>query len=227
VYDTYRSAIAIESVDGAVISDIDIRDVVAKNTGNAIFIRLGKRNKKSPPGSINNVYIRNVKCEIPAGKPDKGYHMGGPPEQFAHNVFPSSITGIPGFAPNNITLENIDISYGGIAKKQVAYFSTDSLTKIPEKIASYPEFSMFGELPASGFYVRHATGIKMKNIRVTYAGKDFRTPFIFDDVNKLTLEKLSVAHTDILPIMILNSVKESSLQDIQLPGDDKKFIKIQ
>ena len=227
VYDTYRSAIAIESVDGAVISDIDIRDIVAKNTGNAIFIRLGKRNKKNPPGSINNVYIGNVKCEIPAGKPDKGYHMDGPPEQFAHNVFPSSITGIPGFVPNNITLENIDISYAGIAKKQVAYFSPDSLTKIPEKITNYPEFSMFGELPASGFYVRHATGIKMKNIRVTYAGKDFRTPFIFDDVNKLTLEKVSVVRTDILPIMILNNVKEPLLQDIQLPGDDKKFIKIQ
>jgi polygalacturonase len=216
VYDTYRSAIAIES-----------GDVVAKNTGNAIFIRLGKRNKKNSPGSINNVYIGNVKCEIPPGKPDKGYHMEGPPEQFAHNIFPSSITGIPGFIPNNITLENIAISYSGIAKKQVAYFNTDSLTRIPEKITSYPEFSMFGELPASGFYVRHAAGIKMKNVSITYAGKDFRTPFIFDDVNKLTLEKVSVVRTDILPIMILNNVKEPLLQDIQLPGDDKKFIKIQ
>jgi polygalacturonase len=36
VYDTYRSAIAIESVDGAEIEGIDIRNVTAKNTGNAL-----------------------------------------------------------------------------------------------------------------------------------------------------------------------------------------------
>ncbi|GAA3962915.1 glycoside hydrolase family 28 protein [Mucilaginibacter dorajii] len=227
VYDTYRSAIAIESVDGAVIDGIDIRDVVAKNTGNAIFIRLGKRNKKSPPGSISNVYIGNVKCEVPAGKPDAGYHMEGPPEQFAHNIFPSSITGMPGFEPNNITLENIAINYLGTAQKQVAYFSTDSLDKVPEKAANYPEFSMFGELPASGFYVRHAAGIKMKNIDITYTGKDFRTPFIFDDVNKLSLEKVNVIHTDILPIMILNGVKDPLLLDIQPTQDNKKTIKVQ
>ena len=45
VYDTYRSAIALEAVDGGFIENIDIRNVTATNTGNAIFIRLGHRNK--------------------------------------------------------------------------------------------------------------------------------------------------------------------------------------
>lgn len=63
--------------------------------------------------------------------------------------------------------------------------------------------------------------LKMKNIQVTYAGKDFRITFIFDNVNRLILDKVSV------PVMILNGVKAPLLQDFRFPGDDKKFIKIQ
>jgi parallel beta-helix repeat protein len=45
VYDTYRSAIAIEVVDGGVVDDVQVSNIRAVNTGNAIFIRLGHRNK--------------------------------------------------------------------------------------------------------------------------------------------------------------------------------------
>jgi polygalacturonase len=213
VYDTFRSAIAIESVDGAVIEDIDIRNITAKNTGNAIFIRLGKRNKKRPPGKISNVFIANVKVEVPAGKPDAGYHMEGPAELFPHNIFPSSIMGLPGYNVTNVTLENIDIRYKGIAKKSIAYFSADSLIKVPEKSGDYPEFSMFGELPASAFYVRHAEGITLKNMRISYSGEDFRSPFIFDDVDKLNLSKINVINSKVVPVIILNNVKHPSLND--------------
>ena len=39
----------------------------------------------------------------------------------------------------------------------------DELDKIPEMGASYPEFSMFKELPAWGFFIRHAEGITFEN----------------------------------------------------------------
>lgn len=38
VYNTFRSAIAIESVDGGVLENIDVQHIHARNTGNAIFI---------------------------------------------------------------------------------------------------------------------------------------------------------------------------------------------
>ncbi len=40
VFDTYRSAIALEAVDGGFIENVNIQNVIATNTGNAIFIRL-------------------------------------------------------------------------------------------------------------------------------------------------------------------------------------------
>jgi polygalacturonase len=46
IYDTYRSAVALESIDGGFLENIDIENIIEKNTGNAIFIRLGKRNEK-------------------------------------------------------------------------------------------------------------------------------------------------------------------------------------
>ena len=166
-----------------VLEDIDIRDVTATNTGNAIVIRLGHRNKKGPLSILRRVYIGNVKVDVPAGKPDAGYPIEGPVVSAPHNVFPSSITGIPGSRVEDVTLENITINYEGGAKKRQAYFGTDTLEKVPEKIPDYPEFSMFGELPAWGFYIRHADGIKIKNMVLTCKGTDYRPAFIADDVN--------------------------------------------
>lgn len=57
VHDTYRSAIAIESVDGGILEDIDVQNISAKNTGNAICIRLGHRNADSVYSQLRNVHI--------------------------------------------------------------------------------------------------------------------------------------------------------------------------
>lgn len=226
VYNTFRSAIAIETVDGGIIEDINIQNVTADNTGNAIFIRLGKRRAQIAPGKLSNIYIGNVKVSIPAGKPDAGYPMEGPRELFEHNIFPSSITGIPGYAVNDITLENIDITYNGNALKQVANRNADSLQNIQEHIADYPEFSMFGELPAWGLYVRHAGGITLKNVNLHYTGKEFRTACIFDDVTGLQLKQVQVTKAASLPLLILNKVKNPVLEQLQLPAPEQQAVLI-
>lgn len=46
----------------------------------------------------------------------------------------------------------------------------------------YPEFTMFGELPSWGFYVRHVDGIRFKDVHLSLVDEDFRPPFVFDDV---------------------------------------------
>ena len=96
VFDTFRSAIALESVDGGDLENIEVDGVVATNTGDGIFIRLGRRNKDGRTGTLRNVTIRNVKVEIPYDRPDKNYDLRGPDLAFFHNPFPCSITGRPG-----------------------------------------------------------------------------------------------------------------------------------
>ena len=227
VYDTYRSAIAIECVDGGILEDIDVQNVIAKNTGNAIFIRLGHRVANRQVGRLQGVYIANVKVEVPLRKPDLGYPIEGPPVNVPHNVIPSSITGIPGYPVKDVLLENIEIVYAGGASKEIAYIGLDSLKNVTEDESGYPEFSAFGELPAWGFYVRHAEGIEMKNIKLSYQEYDFRPACVFDDVNGLRLNNFQIPTGKELPVILLNDVNKLSLEKIQLPFENDRAIKIQ
>ncbi|MEJ7737166.1 MAG: glycosyl hydrolase family 28 protein [Chitinophagaceae bacterium] len=191
IFDTYRSAIALETVDGGIIENINISNIKAVNTGNALFIRIGHRDGKTP-GTVRNVHIRDMKVQVPFGRPDINYDMRGPEVDFFHNPFPASIVGIPGYEIENVVLENIEISYPGRASKGMAYVPLSRLQQVPEYEKSYPEFSMFGELPAWGFYVRHARGITFKNIKLKLANEDFRPAFIFDDVKDVNMHEIKL-----------------------------------
>ncbi len=227
VYNTYRSAIALEAVDGGFIEDVDIRNVKAKNTGNAIFIRLGHRNT-GKYSTIQRVYIGDVTAEIPSGKPDIGYPMEGPPPKVApHNLVPASITGLPGHPVQGVTLENIDITYGGGAQMAVANVPLTDLKSVTENEKGYPEFTMFGELPAWGFYFRHAEGMNLKNIKIRYLKDDFRPAYTFDDVKDLKMNGIEVETGKIMPVIVLQDVKDQVLQQIKLPSADKNAIRVQ
>lgn len=204
VYDTFRSAIAIESVDGAEIENISVSNIIAVNTGNAIFIRLGHRDGLKV-GSIKNVSIKNIKVQVPFGRPDSNYDLRGPEVDFFHNPFPASIVGLEGYNVENVTLENIEINYPGRASKGMAYIPLSRLNQVPEAAKDYPEFSMFGELPAYGFYVRHVNGISMKNIKLTLDNPDFRPAFVFDDVKGIQMEEITVPKKQKGQIILKNS----------------------
>jgi len=226
VYDTYRSAIALEAVDGGILEDVDIRNVTVTNTGNAIFIRLGHRNKDSVISKVRRIHIANVKAAIPAGKPDKGYPMEGPALRYPHNVFPATIAGLAGHPVEDVVLDSIEIVYEGGASKDSAFLNPDSLSLIPENAKDYPEFSMFGELPAWAFYGRHIAGLQIKNSTVKYEKQDFRAAMLFDDVNGLQLQKINIASGKNSPVIVLHAVKKPLLKAIRLPFQSKQAIKI-
>lgn len=192
VYDTYRSAIAIESMQGGVLENILVEDIVAHNTGNAIFLRIGQIRGAKQPGTLKNITLRRIKVSVPFNRPDYAYEMRGPALPYFHNVLPSSITGIPGFPVQNVTLEDITILYPGRGNAAYANMPTNRIGDVPELPYTYPEFSMFGELPAWGLYVRHVEGLTMKNVKIKIKKGDYRPALVLDDVNGLTVEGLKV-----------------------------------
>jgi len=221
IYDTFRSVIAIESVDGAEIENIEVSNVVAKNTGNAIFIRLGHRGGEKP-GSIKNIYIHDMKLEVAFGRPDLDYDMRGPALSFFHNPFPSSITGIPGHMVKGVRIENVEITYPGRATKGMAYVPLSSLDRVPEQIKDYPEFHMFRELPSWGFYVRHAGDISFRNVMVKTKEYDYRPAYIFNDVQDVKMNNLSITKNNNEPQIIL---KDVSGEDLKVNSDLVRTIK--
>lgn len=208
VFDTYRSAIALEAVDGGYIKDIEIDGLQSINTGNVIFLRTGERvaGKKS---SLENVSISNVTGDVPASKPDAGYGYEGPEEDQPRNISPAIIiSGVPGQLISNISFKNITISHAGGGSAVYAKVDLDKLNTIPELPAQYPEFSMFKELPAWGIFAKHATGLHFDNITFKCERKDFRMPIVLDDVSQSTFSGLKISQQGKKKDIYQNNSKE-------------------
>ena len=128
-----------------------------------------------------------------------------------------SITGIPGHPVENVTLENIEIVFPGRGNTAMAYIPLWRLNRVPEQETHYPEFSMFGELPAWGMYVRHVKGLIMKNITVRAEQPDYRPAFVFDDVSGLKMDQIRVFEDDDDSQIILENVTDETLNvDMQM-----------
>lgn len=201
IRDTYRSAVTIQSVDGGHIEDIDISDIVAENTGNAFFIRIGQRVDGRAAGTIRNIRIRNLTITVPATAPDAGYPHAGPPVKRPHNVIPASIVGLPEHPVENVVLENIRITMPGGADPAVAHISLDELHSMPDLPQRYPEFSMFGELPAWALFLRHTRGIVLRQSRFDLKSPDFRPALVLDRAVDTELDGISLDRTSGRPLI--------------------------
>jgi hypothetical protein len=222
VYNTYRSAVALECVDGGVLKNVRVENIHAPNTGNAVFLRLGHRNTKAPIGSLDDVIIRNVQVQVPAGAPDAGYEFPGPAVKAPHDVFPSSIMGLPGHPITNVVLENIEITFAGGGSPEIAHVPWNDLQQVPEQANQYPEFSMFGELPAWGYYVRHAAGVEFRNCRLTLQQPDYRPAMVFDDVRGPRLDNVEIGPMSGTPVIVLDDVTDAVLQGVHYPENIPK-----
>ena len=183
IFDTYRSAIAMEAVDGGSIDNVEVDSLQVSHTGNLIFLRIGER-ISGKKGGLNNVRFNHVVAEIASNKPDSGYEYEGPIENMPRNISPAIvITGLPGSLITNVSLNNIQIKHPGGGNAKFANVSLTELDSVPENAAAYPEFSMFRELPAWGMYIRHAEDIRTSDVDLSCIRKDYRTPIILDDVH--------------------------------------------
>ncbi|SHF97680.1 Polygalacturonase [Mariniphaga anaerophila] len=188
IFDTFRSAITFAAVDGGLVENIEVDSVRSINTGNVIFLRIGDRWSKGKKPSMKNIRISNVYAEVPITKPDAGYNYEGPVEDNPRNISPASIVGLPDYRIQDVKLKNIEIVYPGAGNPLYAYrgITSAELDSIPEMRKRYPEFSQWKELPAWGFYVRHADGIEFENVKLVAEEKDYRPSIVIDDVKGAT-----------------------------------------
>lgn len=163
-----HSAISLEIVDGGTMRNIDISDITIRGTESPIFIRLADRARpysKDHPvegiGSISGVVLHDIIID-----------EAGPTG--------SSITGLTGHPVTDIQLHDIRIRHAG----------GQPLTPAPtdEKIKDYPESTMWGILPAQGFWLNHAKDIIFRNVIVDAASSDARPVYVTDDCENIILE---------------------------------------
>jgi hypothetical protein len=195
IFDTYRSAITIATPDGGIVDNIFVDSLFAYNTGNAIYLRIGARWNKGRTGTMNHITIQNMYCEIAPGKADAGREYEGPVEDLPRNISPASIVGLPGQYITDVLLKNIEIVYPGNANPNYAFrgLSPAELDSIPEMPAAYPEFSQFKELPAWGFYLRHAKNVTMDHVILRAKERDYRPAMVLDDVQGAKFSAMTLA----------------------------------
>ncbi len=161
-----NSAIAIESMDGAIIDNLNISDVEISNSAQAIFVLLADRKRTVPGrkariGTISNIHFKNIR-----GK------------NFTQQ-YPSIITGIPGHNIQNITFEDLDLVLkGGIQ-------TTDQT--VMEYDGQYPEGYKYGNTNAYGFFIRHTDQVKFVNCNISSELPDAREWLVQEDVKNIII----------------------------------------
>ena len=156
---------ALESVDGALLEDIAITNTTMRDLSSGpIFMRLGARlrgpKESTKVGTMKRILISNLTC----------YRA---PQRIS-----SILSGIPGFSIEDVKLSNIYIETIGGASPDVAKIQP------PELEDKYPEPSMFGPMPASGFFLRHVRNIEMSHVEIAAASPDARPAFYLQDVER-------------------------------------------
>lgn len=198
------SGVSLEIVDGGSMQQVSINNIVIDGAEVPLFIRLGNRARKhiaaaTEPamGSIQHVLLSDIQA---SGAGETG----------------CSITGMPGAKAAGITLKNIRISMKGGG-------SVADAALIPEeKEKDYPEATMFGKLPASGFFIRHVTGLTLDALTLVTEQPDQRPALILDDVHDFRIDGLSAPVTSGRPLIIIKNSKDGVLNNSRMavPAND-------
>jgi hypothetical protein len=117
----------------------------------------------------------------------------------------SLIAGVPGHAIEDVKIHNLVVVHpgGGTAK--------DAAIRLPEKEKDYPEPTMFGETPAHGFYIRHAAGVEMSEVKIKLEKADARPAFYLEDVHDASFAQIKLPADSARPVFVLKDVSEVSV----------------
>lgn len=153
--------LAFQTVDGAVVEDVTVSNITMRGIVNApIFLRLGKRMRGPagvPIGTMKRILIQNIVSSNAT-------------------LLPSVIAGLVDHPIEDLIIADSYFHHVGGAPAE--------MTKVqpPEAELAYPEAPMFGDLPATGFFVRHAKNVRFSNVEVAVAAPDPRPAFRLEDV---------------------------------------------
>lgn len=208
------AGIDLLNVDGGVLEDILINNVVIDSVDTPIFIKFGNRHDTWPGkpettiGITRNIQISNV---------------------VIRNAGPicSSITGYPGHPIENVKLSDIYISVDGVTDM------ADTTTKVIENSDGYPYNRMFhSNLPAYGLYVRHVNDISLRNIKMVIEDSEVRSALHLENIDGGYFYEVSMdqPQSDQPKVRIINSndlrfdIHDFTLQNIEQTNSNKILI---
>ncbi len=184
--------LALETVDGGWLEDVTISNLTMRNIQMPLFLRLGARMRG--PAGIPVGFLRRVSIsDVTTIDADPRY--------------PSCFAGIPGHPIEDVKLSNIRHHLAG------GLTPGDAVQNPPELETAYPEPSMFGTLPAYGFFVRHARGISWDNVDVRFGKPDTRPAYVLRDVADADVHHCRADKVAGTPTFVLDGVDDFRVSD--------------
>ncbi|HEY4153987.1 MAG TPA: glycoside hydrolase family 28 protein [Puia sp.] len=168
------SGLALEVVDGGVMENISIDHILISGPQVPFFVRLGNRARKykegvaePTAGSIKNIHLSNI---VATGADETGCFLTGLPNAPLEDIF-----------LNNISMET---------KGSDSVF--DLNRPVEEMETAYPEGTMFGKLPAFGFFIRHAKGVNVSDISIHSLNRETRPGILVSNTSRFSLSGLDI-----------------------------------
>jgi polygalacturonase len=153
-------------LDAGALERVVVSGITMKDVGAPLFVRLGDRARpfvegqpRPPVGTLRGVQISNI-------------------QGTATQKTGCAIAGLPGHPVEDVWLENIRLQFPGGGA------DTDARRVPPEEADKYPEYKMFGTLPAFGMYCRHVRGLRTQGLALSTAKPDARPAVAYEDVTK-------------------------------------------
>jgi hypothetical protein len=198
----FHSGLSMMIVDGGLMKNITINNIVMDSVNIPFMIRLGNRArpyKSGLPtpnlGTINNISISNV-VVTNAGQT-------------------SHITGLFKKKLKNISFRNISIECQSKFKGEPLAYN-----KVPLNETVYPSGQLYGKnLPAAAFYFRDIDELKIDGLNVAITEKDPRIATVFDRINNLQLTNNRVKTISVVPFFYLRNVTRCYLDNCSNYGN--------
>jgi polygalacturonase len=176
VIDAREGAIKFCCEDGANLRRVRVADITVDLADTPIFLRLGGRMRTYrsgdpilPVGSMSGITLENIQVM-------DATRVG------------VLISGFPDHLLSDVKLTNVSIKLKGEINA-----SSEGDLVLPEQVKAYPEVWMFGPLiPAYGAFVRHASGVRFKNVTLKVELPDARPALICDDTHHSTFEQIQL-----------------------------------
>ncbi|MGZ3431061.1 MAG: glycoside hydrolase family 28 protein [Isosphaeraceae bacterium] len=225
IYDTYGAPIKIQEVEGGVMENISFDNLVMDHVTGPISLRLGgylgwrnERKESLPIGVLRNIHFSNIRAVVA----DDAYPL-------PHEVpaFPGekksclSITGVPGFFVENVSFSGMHLTFPGGGSRE------DAQRSVPELRDHYPEYHMFGTLPAYGFYLRHVKGLTFEDVTVDVAAPDLRPAVVGEDVEDLELSGFRAAGGGAQALMCLRDARQVYVHGCRPLNDVPVFLSVE
>ena len=225
IHDTYGSAIKIQEVEGGVMENISFDNLVMDHVTGPISLRLGgylgwrhERKESLPIGVLRNIRFSNIQATVA----DNAYPL-------PHEVpaFPGekksclNITGLPGYFIENVTFSGLHLTFSGGGSQE------DTQRDVPELRDHYPEYHMFGTLPAYGIYLRHVKGLTFEDVTLETTAPDLRPALVGEDVEDLELFNFRAGATGPAALLRLRDARQVYLHGCRPLGDAALFLSVE